>query len=233
MADGVVCWDFDHTLFGFQGEAQVTPAAPREGEFRGFGLRPGIEATLQRLALLQLASDITPGASLALVTRALAATGASGILRHIARIFPGDEIAVGGSKYYEAVAQYHGLTPDEASKRMLVIGDLHADAPADLAGVVLIRQPYGHLRDPRVVEVVIGRLRTLGEGDFSRGFHRMREQAQSAARWIPYGGALVMQEGRTLVCIDESPPHPQRVVRLGDARIPVISLLESTLLAAS
>jgi len=232
MVEGVICWDFDHTLFGYQGAMQVTQRDPLNAEFRGFGPRPGIEATLQRLAQLHVVSCVTTGASLALVTRALAATGASGLLRHVTRIFPGDEIAVGGSKYYQSVAQFHGLTPDETSARMLVVGDLHDDAPADLAGVVLIRQPNGHLRDPRVVEAVIGRLRAAGADDFLRGFRFLHQEAKRADTWIPYGGLLLSEEGATLVCMDETPPGPQRAARLGDARVPVISLLESSLLAS-
>lgn len=240
LAESVICWDFDHTLFGYQGDsppitqrgAQPAQSSPSDAEFRGFGSRPGIEATLQRLAQQQIVSDITTGASLALVTRALAATGATELLRHIMRVFPGEEITVGASKYYQSVAQFHGLSPEVASARMLVVGDLHDDAPADLADVVLIRQPYGHLRDPRVVEAVIARLRVSGAGDFARGFRAMYAEAQRAGRRIQYGGWVLAEEGTALVCLEESPPGAQRAARLGDAPIPVISLLESTLLAS-
>lgn len=226
MAESIICWDFDHTLFGYQRTIRGTSPAPRYGEFAGFGVRQGIEPVLARLARLLATNDITTSGSISYVTRALEATGASGILRSVARIFPGSEIATGAGKLYQPVARFHGLALEETSSRMLVIGDLPDDAPADLARVVFIRQPNGHLHDPTVVEAVIGILCESGNADFYRGFQTLYDQARRSGQRIPYGGPLLITEGTTAICVDEQPPGPARLARLGTVPTPTITLLD-------
>jgi hypothetical protein len=218
---GVICWDFDHTLFGFQAADHATGASP----FAGFGVRRGIEQTLERLAELGYAHDITTGGSLDYVRRALAAVGASDLARHFTHIFPGDAISAGAGKCYQPAARAHGLADEDASARMIVIGDLSDDEPADLASVVLIRQPNGHRQDPRVVADLIVRLRAAGDGSFYAGFVGMLAQARAGGREIPYSGYLAQIVEGTAICCAERPPGPQRRARLGASATPTITLL--------
>lgn len=48
MARRILCWDFDHTLFGVQRAAQDASHTPRQGEFAGYGVRQGMEPALAR-----------------------------------------------------------------------------------------------------------------------------------------------------------------------------------------
>ncbi|HEV2238975.1 MAG TPA: HAD family hydrolase [Ktedonobacterales bacterium] len=217
----VICWDFDHTLFGYQAAGHATGDSP----FAGCGVRAGIEGTLERLAGLGYAHDITTGGSRDYVRRALAAVGAEALLRHFAHIFPGDAVSAGAGKCYQPVAQAHGLTAKEASARLIVIGDLADDEPADLAGVVFIRQPNGHRQDPRVVEDLIVKLLTAGAGSLYAGFVEMFAQACAGRHEIPYGGYLAEVVNGTSICCAERPPGPQRRARLGAVATPTITLL--------
>jgi hypothetical protein len=218
---GVICWDFDHTLFGYQAEGRAAGDAP----FAGFGARAGIEGTLERLARLGYAHDITTGGSLSYVRCALAAVGAEGRLRHFTHIFPGEVISVGAGKLYRPVAQAHGLADEDALACLIVIGDLADDEPADLASVVFIRQPNGHRQDPRVVEDLIVRLRAAGAGSFHTGFQALHTSARAGRQEIPYGGYLAAVVDDTAICCAERPPGPQRRARLGDVATPTITLL--------
>jgi hypothetical protein len=225
MNTGVICWDFDHTLFGFQSTAPATVPAVRDPLFAGFGVRTGIEQTLERLGRQGYVSDITTGGSLEYVTRALEAAGAADLLRQFAHIFPRDAISVGTGKLYRPVAQAHGLSDEAASARVIVIGDLTDDEPADLAGVVLVRQPNGHLQNSRVVEDLITTVRAAGNGDFYAGFGVLHARALAQGQEIPYGGHLAMVVAGTAICCAERPPGPQRRARLGDVATPTITLL--------
>lgn len=230
MVEHVICWDFDHTLFGFHpAPSGLHPARP-DGEFAGFALRAGIEETLGRLMSLQYTSDITTSGSLAYVRRALEAIDAEGLLRHVAHVFTGDQIAAGAGKLYQPVAHAHGLSDEEASERTIVIGDSHDDEPADLASVVFVRQPNGHLRDPRVVEAVIGALHDAGGGHLFLGFQALHARARRAGQHVPLGGFLGMTMQTTAICFDERTPGPQRRKRLGSVLTPAVTLLEWGLL---
>jgi hypothetical protein len=218
---GVICWDFDHMLFSYQAAGHAAGDSP----FAGFGARRGIEPALERLASLGYAHDITTGGSIVYVRRALTMVGEEGLLRHFAHIFPSEAIAAGAGKCYRPVARAHGLTDGDAGARMIVVGDLADDEPADLASVVLIRQPNGHRQDPRVVADLIVRLRAAGDSSFHMGFVDMFAQARADGRELRYVGHLAqVVEGAAIYCA-ERPPGPQRRARLGVVPTPTITLL--------
>jgi hypothetical protein len=218
---GVICWDFDHTLFGYQAEGRAAGDAP----FAGCGVRAGIEGTLERLARMGYAHAITTGGSVEYVRRALAAVGASDLARHFTHIFPGAVISVGAGKLYRPAAEALGLANDEAGACLIAVGDLADDEPVDLAGVVLVRQPNGHRQDPRVVEDLIVRLREAGAGSFHAGFQALHARARAGGQEAPYGGYLAEVVDATAICCAERPPSTQRRARLGDVATPTITLL--------
>jgi hypothetical protein len=108
---------------------------------------------------------------------------------------------------------------------MVVIGNMYDDEPADLAGVLFIRQPNGHLHDPRVVETVIAGLRSAGDGHLYTGFQVWHDRAQALGHQIPHGGLLAMSMDGMAICVAEQPPRPQRRTRLGPVSTPTVTLL--------
>lgn len=202
-----ICWDLDHTLVG------VFPALGRANELV---VRPGIAATLEQLARRGYRHYVTTGGTRAYAERVLAATG---LRQRFTGIFEGAEIDAGAGKRYRPVARSLGLTDAESSQRLIAIGDLVYDQPADIGGMVFIHQPNGFRTESSVVEGVIGMLEQAGSGDLLTGFQTCLALAEQGAPWLPAGVTLRLEL--------RNPHHPRPWPRLADIMIPTVRLLPS------
>ncbi|HVA91571.1 MAG TPA: HAD family hydrolase [Chloroflexota bacterium] len=201
----IICWDLDHTLGNFTSLILDRGATS--------GIRHGISGVLERLAQLGVQHVLTTTGSRLYASSVLERTG----LRHrIPRIFSGDEIDAGSGKRYRPVAQAFGLTDLDAVRRMVVIGDLIYDQPADIDGLVFVHQPAGYCTEAVVLEDLLARLLAAGSGDVQAGFVTLHTQ-MGAPLPLPDGCRATMQWRNP----HASGPVPRLAANL---RIPLITI---------
>ncbi|MCI0503125.1 hypothetical protein L0Y65_00265 [Candidatus Micrarchaeota archaeon] len=143
----VICWDLDETT----------------GSFRDYGrmrLTRGIKPLLEGLGGLGIRHVITTAASREHAETALGNFGVMGLYE---RIFDASEICDSVyNKYYAPVASFLGMGHQDAADRILVVGNLPRDAPADL-DLTFLYHPEGSEFDAAVYMKIIGRLMHLSD----------------------------------------------------------------------
>src|SRR5512135_1271442 len=130
-ASRVICWDLDETLGRFR---------PPEGNgpHRNRGLTRGIRTILEE--------HLDSGCRHVVTTAAEASYAATtldefGITRYFDGIFDRSIICDGRfNKSYLSVASRFGVPPEEAPDRIIVVGNLAKDAPAD-SDIVFLYHP--------------------------------------------------------------------------------------------
>lgn len=210
-----VCWDLDHTLIGLCRaptiHAMSDALAPRATEIV---VRPGIAHTLERLAHRGYWHVVTTGGTREYAEAVLAATG---LRQHFTGIFEGAEIDAGAGKRYRPAARSLGMTDEEARRRLIAVGDLVYDQPADIGGLVFIHQPNGFRSEGGTVEGVIEWLEEAAGGGLLEGFETCLALARPEPPWLPAGVTMRLEL--------RSPHHPRRWPRLEDIMIPTVRLL--------
>lgn len=184
-------WDLHQTLVGFSPTAhdRFAPLAQADRTL-ALELRPQMAQTLARLRDWGYRHYITSAATHEHIEAVLQATG---IRDAITGIFSGLEVDVGLGKLYRPMAQTLGLSDAEATQRMLVVGDLIYDQPADIDGLVFIQQPDGARHDAATVAGVILQLDDAGAGDIGAGFSSLYGGAQRMGRTLPrLGGGYLL-----------------------------------------
>lgn len=176
-------WDLHHTLVGFTPTARdrFAPIPQADGAL-ALEPRPGVERALTRLRERGYLHYITTSATREHAEAALQLTG---MRNHIAGIFSGLEVDVGLGKLYRPLAASLGLSDVEATQRMIVVGDLVYDQPADIDGLVFIQQPDGFSQDAATVAGLILQLEEAGAGDMGDGFARLYSGARQMGRTLP------------------------------------------------
>lgn len=200
-------WDLDHTLVGIRPTSPDRFApVPLAGAAFAMELRPGAAQALGRLSARGYTQYITTGATREYAERALQSTG---IARHFAGIFSGEEIDVGLGKCYRPLAWALDLSDDEARKRMIVVGDVVYDQPADIDGLVFIQQPDGFRHDAGIIADIICLLEETGAGDMSAGFATLYSAARLVGRQLPLlgSGYLATVSPGTTLYLELRTPH--------------------------
>ena len=200
-----ICWDLDHTLVGLHAQT---------GRASDLIARPGIARALERLARRGFRHVVTTGGTHEYAERVLAAAG---LRQHFTGIFEGAEIDAGAGKRYRPVARSLGMTDAEASQRLIAVGDLVYDQPADIGGMVFIHQPNGFRFEGGVVEGVVAMLEEAGGGDLLAGFQARLALPRQEAPWLPASVTLRLEL--------RSPHQPRHLPRLEDIMIPTVRLL--------
>lgn len=229
-----IAWDLDHTLVGVAPSSLDRFASlPMSGDLAStLEARPGLHAALAELTVRGYTHYVTTGATRAYAERALRSAG---IERHFAGIFPGDDIDVGLGKRYRPVARALGLSDEAARERMIVVGDVVYDQPADISGLVFLQQPDGFRQDARTVSDVIGLLEDLGAGSLQAGYWALYSAAREGGRQLRRlgGGYLTTIPTGATLYVERRSPHWQAepAEPAGAHTIPTILLLTDEAIA--
>jgi hypothetical protein len=159
----VVCWDLDENIGSFR-------------DYSDMRIMRGIRPLLERISLSGAQNVITTAASLEHAEYVL---NYFALRQHFAEIFHRDIICDSNyNKYYSPVAQRLGIDMREAEHRMVVIGNLTRDSPADL-DLVFFYHPFGFHYDSRVPESVLSML-SRPEASWSESFSLLMAQPGQA-----------------------------------------------------
>lgn len=142
-----ICWDLDETTGSFR-------------DYQKMGLTRGMEPLLEGLKSLGMRHVITTAAWREHAEFVLAQAGIRGIYEEI---FDVHQICDKDyNKYYMKVAERLGISPEEAPGRILVVGNMVRDAPADL-DLTFLYHPEGSTFDANVYMKIIARLMLLSD----------------------------------------------------------------------
>lgn len=225
-------WDLHHTLVGFAPTARDRFALiPQADQTLALELRPGMAAALTRLSERGYLHYVTTTATHDHAESVLQATGIRG---HIAGIFSGLEVDVGLGKLYRPLAAALGLSDAEAAQRLLVVGDLIYDQPADIDGLVFILQPDGVRHDAATVAGMILQLEDAAAGDIGVGFSALYSGARQMGRTLPRlgGGYLLpVTPGTTAYLETRRPLWQGQRAGLEATSVPTILMLTNEAIA--
>lgn len=225
-------WDLHHTLVGFTPTAHDRFAPiPQTGPAWGLELRPGMAQALAWLSACGYLHYLTTAAT---HDHAEAALQSTGIRDHFTGIFSELEVDVGLGKLYRPVAQALDLSDGEATQRMVAVGDVIYDQPADIDGLVFIQQPDGFRHDGSGVAEVILLLEDTGAGDMSAGYSALYSSAERLGRALPRlgGGYLASVAPDTTVYLERRRPLWQgRRAGLEAMTIPTVLMLTEKAIA--
>ncbi|MBI5127639.1 HAD family hydrolase [Candidatus Roizmanbacteria bacterium] len=155
---GAVCFDFHHTLVDYEGH-----------------LRPGTIDLFKNLQKSGMAIILTTTGGKQHLQDVMSATG---IRSYFANVFEGSETNVGSGKMYGPAAAALGLSSKEAPHKMIAIGDLLDDQPADLP-IVFIHHPSGFRYDASLLDHLIQRLLRAGRNSFIEGFDKIKRDQKT------------------------------------------------------
>ncbi|MEW6036139.1 MAG: HAD family hydrolase [Candidatus Micrarchaeota archaeon] len=172
-----ICWDLDETLGCFR-------------DYSCLRMTPGIKPLLEGLRRAGLHHVVTTAGSAEHADYVLQASGIRGLFEGI---FDYTRICDAHfNKYYSIVASSLGITPLEAPHRMLVVGNLERDAPADL-DLTFIMHPMGAKYSSRVYLAAIGGL--LSASDSWADAHAIMGAGSSPIPMGYFEGGLISVEG--------------------------------------
>lgn len=197
----VICWDLDETI----------------GIFRDYGdmrIMRGIGPLLDRLSAEGATHVITTGA---ITEHAEYVLCSFSLRQHFDGIFARDRICDQDyNKYYHPVAEALGIPADEAGHRMLVIGNLARDSPADL-DLVFFFHPLGFRYDQTIPESVLSMLSSHPDSwsaayDLAlMGAGSQIEDPGFLGKWID-GNGLQLALGRAIIPGKPQPSGGNRVI---------------------
>ncbi len=142
-----ICWDLDETTGSFR-------------DYRRMGLTRGLKPLLEGLSGLGIKHVITTAAWKEHAEYVLWQAGVRGLYD---AIFDVHQICDQDyNKYYGPVAASLGIRPDEAPDRLLVVGNMSRDAPADL-DLTFLYNPQGSVNDATVYLKIITRLMAFSD----------------------------------------------------------------------
>jgi hypothetical protein len=142
-----ICWDLDETTGSFR-------------DYRRMGLTRGIGPLIEGLARLGIKHVITTAAWKEHAEYVLWQAGVRGLYEGIYDIHQICDKDY--NKYYHPVAASLGISPEEAPDRILVVGNMSRDAPADL-DLTFLYHPQGSVYDATVYLKIITRLLALSD----------------------------------------------------------------------
>lgn len=197
----VICWDLDETIGFFR-------------DYREMHVMRGIGPLLDRMSCSGARHVVTTAASREHAEYAL---GYFSLTRHFEGIFARDSICDADfNKFYAPVAESLGIAPDEAEHRILVIGNLPRDSPADL-DIVFFFHPQGFRYDQSIPESVLSLL-SQHPDSWSDAFNLALsgsgwpiEEPAFSGKWIE-GGPLQLALGRALIPDKVQPQGGNRVI---------------------
>ena len=188
MIERAVCYDLDQTLID------------------GRNLRPGVEGLLRNLQRNSTANILTTAGGGWHLQEVFSRTG---IDRLLLKVFEGHQIDVGAGKLYRPVAEALGYSPSEASRKMIVTGDMESDRPADIP-LVFVHDPSGFRHDASLLHRMIQHLWSAGRGSFIDGFSRIErnQNTRFERRELDYEdvGVGTVLDGKTLVTLSFQDP---------------------------
>ncbi|MFH0885349.1 MAG: HAD family hydrolase [Candidatus Micrarchaeota archaeon] len=142
-----ICWDLDETTGSFR-------------DYRRMGLTNGIGPLLEGLTRLGIKHVITTAAWKEHAEYVLWQAGIRDLYEDI---FDVHQICDKNyNKYYRPVAASLGIQPEEAPERLIVIGNLERDAPADL-DLTYLYHPEGSAYNAMVYLRILSRLIALSD----------------------------------------------------------------------
>jgi len=145
-----ICWDLDETTGSFR-------------DYRRMGLTRGLKPLLEGLSGLGIKHVITTAAWKEHAEYVLWQAGVRGLYEGIFDIHElCDPKDPDYNKFYSPVAARFGISNDEAPDRMLVVGNLPRDAPADL-DLTFLYNPQGSAYDATAYMKIITRLMAFSD----------------------------------------------------------------------
>ena len=167
----VIAWDLDETLGNFR---------PIGYEMMGKEMPSFIEPTSIRYGISDLLSELSEAGYRHYVTTsgtgeyAWGALTQTGLIKNFTEVFGREAVSNPyGGKLYRPVIESENMTDDEARSNMIVVGDAPGDIPADVEGLVFVRQDAGHKYDALVVREILVTLLEAGKGSFKTGFEKL------------------------------------------------------------
>jgi hypothetical protein len=145
-----ICWDLDETTGSFR-------------DYRRMGLTRGLKPLLEGLSNLGIRHVITTAAWKEHAEYVLWQAGIRGLYEGIFDIHElCDPKDPDYNKFYSPVAARFGIRPEDAPDRMLVVGNMSHDAPADL-DLTFLYNPQGSEYDATVYLKIITRLMAFSD----------------------------------------------------------------------
>ncbi|MEA3193111.1 MAG: hypothetical protein QOD26_1444 [Betaproteobacteria bacterium] len=184
----LVCWDFDETLGYFRPHEFAWTGLPKPASMPPPRLKPGISALLE--ALHEFTHVVTTAAIGAYARAVLAEHG---LLRHFAAVF-GREDGM-WPKDYGVVGRRFGISEEDFSKTMLIVGNDPADADCRSRQVVMIYDPLMADRPAETLRPLLGAL--IHEGEVR--FDRCRVEGFSFEYWGNYEAKRTYPVVRTIL----------------------------------
>lgn len=175
MIESGVCFDLHHTL--------LKP---------DFHLRPGTRELFEKLGNEGRRIILTTTGGGPHLQEIMRVTGLQG---HFAQVFEGSQINVGMGKLYAPAAASLGLSAKEAPHKMIAIGDLLDDQPADIP-IVFIQHPGGYRFDASLLYHVIHRLLEAGNNSFINGFTNILRDRGASVMLDGISVRLVLRDPR-------------------------------------
>src|SRR3989338_5648359 len=156
----LICWDLDGTLGSFETVMHEVFIEKEEGEqvkpFASVSIRKGLKEILENLSQKGFIHYITSNNPMEYITKAL---DRSNLRHYFQDIFAYDLSKTEEfGKNYKQVAERHNFSDEDARARMVVIGNHSQDQPADLSGVVFVRDSRGPYTPSEVLQYAVYRL---------------------------------------------------------------------------
>jgi len=156
METKLMCWDYNETIIGY-GRDEI---------------RPNIAEVLAALRERGYKNIVTTTISERYVEQGLRQAGLDSL---IDGVFGGVRDPRLRAKRYREAVESVGIPIEQASERVVVVGDKPHDHPCDLADVVFILNPEGYKADARVVQALLLRLEEHGNGNILAGFDGLNQ----------------------------------------------------------
>jgi len=173
MANKVICWDLDDTLGNLERVGLERYYPDEAKNWPQSALRSGIGNLLAKFQNEGFRQVITTTKATQFAEEAM---NRANLDQYFTKVFGREFVKGKRGKIYQPVADFFGISQEEAEKNMILVGN-GGDHSHDIP-VVSIEQQGASNYDTITQELILRRLNELGEGHFKRGFEKMYEQGQ-------------------------------------------------------
>jgi len=182
----LICWDMDETLGHFRGIAHALRGEEAPPSPYPIGIRCNIAAVLEQMYEEGFVHFITTGGGLNYAGLILELTGLDVYFAEVLAddaLYTPEELETNTyeRKRYGFALDLMEFSEERAKSDMIIIGDLHKDAPYDLDGVVFIEHESGFLYDAHLSYLLIHAFLEAGDGSFNKGFNALYRQDETVS----------------------------------------------------